>query len=60
MTVSALRALARADSRLLWRDPLLGWVLVMPVGLAMLSVLVAFRDRVPCLRRRHPTDHAPG
>jgi fluoroquinolone transport system permease protein len=36
MTSSTLRALAAADSRLLWRDPLLGWVLLMPLGLAVL------------------------
>jgi fluoroquinolone transport system permease protein len=31
-----LQALAYADARLLWRDPLLGWVLLMPLGLAVL------------------------
>lgn len=35
MRASALSALARADSRLLWRDPLLGWVLLLPIGLAV-------------------------
>jgi fluoroquinolone transport system permease protein len=36
-----LAALMHADSRLLWRDPLLGWVLLLPVGLALsLRVLV--------------------
>jgi fluoroquinolone transport system permease protein len=31
-----LRSLVYADSRLLWRDPLLGWVLLLPLGLAVL------------------------
>jgi fluoroquinolone transport system permease protein len=35
MRTAALTALMYADSRLLWRDPLLGWVLL-PVGLALL------------------------
>ena len=33
---AALGALIRADSRLLWRDPLLGWMLLLPVGLALM------------------------
>jgi fluoroquinolone transport system permease protein len=33
---AALGALMQADSRLLWRDPLLGWMLLLPVGLALL------------------------
>ena len=41
MRAATLRALVYADSRLLWRDPLLGWVLLMPLGLAvLLRVLV--------------------
>ena len=36
MRAAALTALMYADSRLLWRDPLLGWVLLLPVGLALL------------------------
>ena len=36
MRTAALTALMYADSRLLWRDPLLGWVLLLPVGLALL------------------------
>jgi fluoroquinolone transport system permease protein len=37
---SALAALVRVDSRLLWRDPLLGWVLLLPIGLAMVLRLL--------------------
>lgn len=41
MSAGSLRALVFADSRLLWRDPLLGWVLLMPLGLALaLRILV--------------------
>ena len=29
-------ALIYADSRVLWRDPLLGWILALPIGLALL------------------------
>jgi fluoroquinolone transport system permease protein len=36
MTAAAVRALVHADSRLLWRDPLLGWVLLLPFGVALL------------------------
>ena len=36
MTAAALRWLAYADMRLLWRDPLLKWVVLLPVGLALL------------------------
>jgi fluoroquinolone transport system permease protein len=36
MRASSVRALVEADSRLLWRDPLLGWVLALPIGLALL------------------------
>ncbi len=36
MNASALRVLASADARVLGRDPLLKWVLLLPVGLAML------------------------
>jgi fluoroquinolone transport system permease protein len=36
MRTAALTALMYADSRSLWRDPLLGWVLLLPVGLALL------------------------
>ena len=36
MRAAALTALLHADSRLLWRDPLLGWVLLLPVALALL------------------------
>ena len=36
MRAATLRALVYADSRILWRDPLLGWVLLMPLGLAVL------------------------
>jgi fluoroquinolone transport system permease protein len=36
MNAAMFRALVLADSRSLWRDPLLGWVLVLPIGLALL------------------------
>lgn len=39
---SPLLALARADARLVWRDPLLGWVLALPIVLA-----VALRALIP-------------
>jgi fluoroquinolone transport system permease protein len=42
MKTAALSALMAADSRLLWRDPLLAWVLLLPIGLAML-----FRALIP-------------
>jgi pimeloyl-ACP methyl ester carboxylesterase len=41
MSARAWRALAAADSQILWRDPLLGWVLLLPLGVAlMLRVLI--------------------
>ena len=43
MTVAAWRALVRADSRSLWRDPLLGWVLFLPVVLAIFLRVVVPR-----------------
>ena len=36
MNTAVYRALIHADSRLLWRDPLLGWILALPIGLALL------------------------
>ena len=36
MNTAVFRALIHADSRLLWRDPLLGWILALPIGLALL------------------------
>ena len=36
MTSPAVKALLQADSRLLWRDPLLGWILLLPFGVALL------------------------
>jgi fluoroquinolone transport system permease protein len=36
MRAAALAALVHADSRSLWRDPLLGWVLLLPFGVALL------------------------
>ena len=36
MNAAVFRALIYADSRLLWRDPLLGWILALPIGLALL------------------------
>jgi fluoroquinolone transport system permease protein len=40
MTAPVFRALLYADSRSLWRDPLLGWVLALPLGVALLLKLV--------------------
>src|SRR5688500_12038507 len=41
MSAQAWRALAAADSQILWRDPLLGWVLLLPLSVAlMLRVLI--------------------
>ena len=41
MSARAWGALAAADSRILWRDPLLGWVLILPLSVAlMLRVLI--------------------
>jgi fluoroquinolone transport system permease protein len=31
-----LRALIHADIRSLWRDPLLGWIVILPIGMALL------------------------
>lgn len=42
MKAPVLSALVYADSRLLWRDPLLPWVLLLPLGLAAL-----FRVLIP-------------
>lgn len=36
MSARAWRALAAADSQILWRDPLLGWVLLLPLGVALM------------------------
>jgi fluoroquinolone transport system permease protein len=36
MNVSVFRTLVYADSRMLWRDPLLGWILALPIALALL------------------------
>jgi fluoroquinolone transport system permease protein len=36
MSAAVFRALISADSRVLWRDPLLGWILALPIGLALL------------------------
>lgn len=36
MKTSSFGALANADRRLVWRDPLLKWVFLLPVGLALL------------------------
>jgi fluoroquinolone transport system permease protein len=45
MSGSSLGALAYADTRVVWRDPLLKWVLFLPVGLALLlRVLIPRAD----------------
>jgi fluoroquinolone transport system permease protein len=36
MNVGVFRTLVYADSRMLWRDPLLGWILALSIGLALL------------------------
>jgi fluoroquinolone transport system permease protein len=36
MSAHTFGALAYADTRLVWRDPLLKWVLLLPIGLALL------------------------
>ncbi len=36
MSAVIFRALIYADLRVLWRDPLLGWILALPIGLALL------------------------
>ncbi|MGH2437861.1 MAG: ABC transporter [bacterium] len=36
MSAAVFRALIYADSRVLWRDPLLGWILALPIALALL------------------------
>jgi fluoroquinolone transport system permease protein len=36
MNTGVFLTLAHADSRMLWRDPLLGWILALPIGLAIL------------------------
>jgi len=45
MNTSVIRTLAVADARLLWRDPLLKWVLGLPLGLALLLRLLIPRTR---------------
>jgi fluoroquinolone transport system permease protein len=35
MSVAVFRALIYADSRVLWRDPLLGWILALPIALSL-------------------------
>ncbi len=40
MTPATWSALARADSRLMWRDPLLGWVVWLPFALSLLLRLL--------------------
>jgi fluoroquinolone transport system permease protein len=40
MNVSVFRTLIYADSRMLWRDPLLGWILAFPFGVALLLRLL--------------------
>ena len=37
MSAAMFRALIYADSRVLWRDPLLGWILALPIGLALVD-----------------------
>lgn len=45
MSVTAWRGIMRADARLMFRDPLLAWVVLLPFGLAlMLRVLIPALD----------------
>jgi hypothetical protein len=46
MNTAVFRALIYADSRLLWRDRLLGWILALPIGLEHLINSVPLRDAV--------------
>ena len=43
MTSPAVKALLQADSRLLWRDPLFGWILLLPFSVALLLRIVVPR-----------------
>jgi fluoroquinolone transport system permease protein len=46
MTAAVFRALLYADSRSLWRDPLLGWIVALPLGVALLlKLLIPEADR---------------
>jgi hypothetical protein len=54
MNAVALRTLALADARILWRDPLLKWVLGLPLGLATLR-----RERLPGSRREADDGECP-
>ena len=58
MTAVAVRALMRADSRLLWRDPLLGWVLLLPFGIALL-LRILIPEAGDALRAANGFDLAP-
>jgi fluoroquinolone transport system permease protein len=49
MNGSVFRALVYADSRMLWRDPLLGWILAFPIGLALLLRALVPRAQVDLL-----------
>ncbi len=51
MRAAPWRALLYADSRLLWRDPLLGWVLLLPLALALLLRVLLPSVRAALLTR---------
>ena len=60
MSARTFSALIGADSRLLWRDPLLAWMLLVPVGLGLLLrvLLPAGRDMRDQLSRLVPRGFA--
>jgi fluoroquinolone transport system permease protein len=51
MNTITLRALVYADARSLWRDPLLGWVLGLPLGVALLLRALLPRVQTALLTR---------
>jgi hypothetical protein len=57
MNAFALRTLALADARILRRDPLLKWVLGLPLGLAL--VLLALIPRIHQALMANGFDMAP-
>ena len=49
MNAFTLRTLALADVRIIGRDPLLKWVLALPLGLALVLRVLMPRIRTPSL-----------
>ena len=60
MTGAALRTLIAADARVLWRDPLLVWMMAVPIGMALLIRFLAraatdlFPDAAAAMPAYHP------